>query len=292
MPGGPTAGLAAASPFGVWRTSVSVEEPEHAPPTPERLPPTPPQSELLGMPPQPSHRDRTLQVSGAAAQASAEHEAEVEDVKGELPATPSHAGSVGYDLLQQELDKCLSASLPRRHSEAALGALQAQLRDCREMTRSPSTALHSSSDACARRERGPCASCDSSGDDSSSAGSPPDGGSSGGTGGRRVHGGGSGDGGARGHSGGRRGGRPQSVDAHAEHLLPRLRGVMLERPQSAPPGSPVAVSVPLPHPTLSSCCSSPRAARAARWTTIEAPHFATPAPCHPSLVVCTLTSCQ
>ena len=65
------------------------------------------------MPPQPSDRDRTLQVSGAAAQAPAEHEAEVEDVKGEPPATPSHAGSVGYDLLQQELDKCLSASLPR-----------------------------------------------------------------------------------------------------------------------------------------------------------------------------------
>ena len=212
---------------------------DDAPHTPERPPPTPPQAA-----PQ-----QTTPPSGSAAAVVAQRLSCAQTGSSRVPVgasalTPAGSGlgppegSAGvsaealtpgrrraeYDMLQQELNKVLS----RRHSEAALSELEAQLSRCRSLTRSASEALRFDEHSPARPDSlrparagklaEAAALARSSGDSSSPEGSPLGGSSSPGSGeGTRVR---------------VRGGYQQALDTHAEDW-----GGALQRPQSAPPGA-------------------------------------------------------
>lgn len=210
---------------------------DDAPHTPERPPPTPPQAAPQQMTPP------SCGAAAAGAQGLSSGQVGSSQVpEGAYALTPAGSGleapagstealtpgrrRAEYDMLQQELNKVLS----RRHSEAALSELEAQLSRCRSLTRSASEALRFDEHSPARPDplrstrAGKLAAAAalerSSGGSSSPDGSPLGGSASPG----------SGDG-AR--SAPRRG-YQQALDTHAEDW-----GSALQRPQSAPPGAPI-----------------------------------------------------
>ena len=235
---GPPAALVPADALPSLLGALSVAQAEHAPATPERPPPTPAQAAP------PSSGAFAAKVQGQAAKqtgggqvaegaatlvpaGSAPGPAAVSAGASAEALTPGRRRAE-YDMLQQELNKVLS----RRHSEAALGALEAQLSSCRMLPRSASGALQFDEHASARadplrawqratlagkRAEAPAVER-SSGGSSSPGGSP-------------LGGGGSLEGGD-GEWPHARSGYQHALDTHAEHL-----GSALQRPQSAPPGA-------------------------------------------------------